>query len=48
MCVCSGVVVGVLVTGGAIAMGTAALTAGLTVGVAAKEIYKRVTNNYDI
>lgn len=38
----------VVAAGGAVVLGTAALTAGLTVGIAALEIYKRVANNYDI
>lgn len=39
---------GVAVVGGAAVLGAAALTAGLTAGIAAKELYKRFTNNYDI
>lgn len=44
----SGSAMGVVIAGGAAALGTAALAAGLTAGIAAKEIYKRLTNNYDI
>ncbi|KAL8434256.1 hypothetical protein Efla_002021 [Eimeria flavescens] len=44
----AGSAVGVIVTGGAVAIGAGALTAGLTVGIAATELYKRLTNNYDI
>ncbi|KAL8437162.1 hypothetical protein ACSSS7_001141 [Eimeria intestinalis] len=44
----AGSAVGVVVTGGAVVLGAAALTAGLTVGIAATEVYKRVTNNYNI
>ncbi|KAL8447896.1 hypothetical protein Emed_004191 [Eimeria media] len=44
----AGTALGVVVTGGAVVLGGAALTAGLTVGIAATELYKRVTNNYNI
>ncbi|XP_026194557.1 uncharacterized protein LOC34618592 [Cyclospora cayetanensis] len=43
-----GSAVGVVVTGGAVVVGTALLTAGLTVGITAQELYKRITNNYNI
>ncbi|KAL8453872.1 hypothetical protein Emag_001680 [Eimeria magna] len=44
----AGTALGVVVTSGAVVIGAAALTAGLTVGIAATELYKRVTNNYNI
>ncbi|CDJ63058.1 hypothetical protein, conserved [Eimeria necatrix] len=44
----AGTAMSVVAAGGAVVLGTAALTAGLTVGIAALEIYKRVANNYDI
>ncbi|KAL8271265.1 hypothetical protein Esti_004831 [Eimeria stiedai] len=44
----AGSAVGVVVTGCAVVLGAAALTAGLTVGIAGTELYKRLTNNYNI